>query len=277
MKKLFVVLTTVTIFGFYGMAFAVPIVDQEFDPTNTNSMSFIGGADNAQVFTVGITGQLTGVDLWINKSSRGDQIDLIVDIRTTTRGIPIEDDFNTLAHVEIMYSDIPIPIFNDFYHVDLSDFNIQVLEGESLAIVLRTSQITNQAIYSWEGSYNNLYLGGRLYFRIPSIDTWTSLGADSDAGFRTYVDPDVTPEPDLDNDGILDEDDECEDTPVDEIVNSYGCSIEQLVPCDEEWRNHGKYEVALTKVLKRFVSQGLITKKEIRAFMKEKASFDCGK
>jgi len=91
-------------------------------------------------------------------------------------------------------------------------------------------------------------------------------------------------ENDIDDDGILNEDDECEDTPVGETVDpSNGCSIKQLVPCEgpressKSWRNNGKYVSALAKVLKRFVSQGLITKKEIRAFMKGKASSGCGK
>jgi len=88
---------------------------------------------------------------------------------------------------------------------------------------------------------------------------------------------------DIDDDGVLNDFDECESTPVNVIVDPLGCSIEQLVPCEgpresaKSWRNHGKYVAALTKVLKRFVSQGLITKREIRAFMKEKASSGCGK
>jgi CubicO group peptidase (beta-lactamase class C family) len=83
---------------------------------------------------------------------------------------------------------------------------------------------------------------------------------------------------DIDDDGVLNENDDCEDTPVGEIVNpSNGCSIEQLVPCNGNWKNHGQYVSASTKVLKSFVRQGLITKKGIKAFMKKKASSDCGK
>ncbi len=71
---------------------------------------------------------------------------------------------------------------------------------------------------------------------------------------------------DIDGDGVLNDDDnECGFTPVDEIVDpSNGCSIEQLVPCDEDWKNHGKYVSALAKTTNGFVEQGLITEEEKR-------------
>jgi hypothetical protein len=88
---------------------------------------------------------------------------------------------------------------------------------------------------------------------------------------------------DIDDDGVLNDFDECEDTPVDEIVNSYGCSIEQLVPCEgpidttESWKNHGKYVSALAKTANSFVYESLITEDEKDILMKEMASSDCGK
>ncbi len=83
---------------------------------------------------------------------------------------------------------------------------------------------------------------------------------------------------DIDDDGVLNDFDECEDTPVDEIVDpSNGCSIEQLVPCDEDWKNHGKYVSALAKTSNSFVNQGLITEDEKDDLMGEMASSDCGK
>ena len=87
----------------------------------------------------------------------------------------------------------------------------------------------------------------------------------------------VSCENDDDADGILNEDDECEDTPADEIVNSYGCSIEQLVPCEGNWRNHGKYVSALAKTANEFMELELITEEEKDALMEETASSDCGK
>jgi hypothetical protein len=82
---------------------------------------------------------------------------------------------------------------------------------------------------------------------------------------------------DTDDDGVIDECDKCPETPVDEIVNMSGCSIDQLVPCDGNWKNHGKYVSASAKMLKKFKKAGLITKSEKGALKKEKKRSDCGK
>jgi hypothetical protein len=89
---------------------------------------------------------------------------------------------------------------------------------------------------------------------------------------------DATIDNDDDSDGVANENDECEDTPAGEIVDpSNGCSIEQLVPCDNNWRNHGKYVSALAKTANSFVKQSLITQDEKDVLMEEMASSDCGK
>jgi hypothetical protein len=83
---------------------------------------------------------------------------------------------------------------------------------------------------------------------------------------------------DIDGDEVLNDYDECEDTPVNEIIDpSNGCSIEQLVPCDGDWKNHGKYISTLAKTANSFVDQGLITEDEKDDLVGERASSDCGK
>ncbi len=83
---------------------------------------------------------------------------------------------------------------------------------------------------------------------------------------------------DIDDDGVLSEDDECEGTPAGVIIDpSNGCSIEQLVPCNGNWKNHGQYESAFTQTVNSFIKQKLIAKEEKGALMKEVASSDCGK
>ena len=91
-------------------------------------------------------------------------------------------------------------------------------------------------------------------------------------------------ENDIDDDGVMNGDDECEDTPAGEIVDpSNGCSIKQLVPCEgpkdttDTWKNHGKYVSTLAKTANSFVKQGLITEEEKDELMEEMASSDCGK
>ena len=96
---------------------------------------------------------------------------------------------------------------------------------------------------------------------------------------------------DDDNDGVLDIDDagvpndidECDFTPLGEVIEpSTGCAIEELVPCEgprgttEDWKNHGKYVSTLAKTLNSFVEEGLITEEEKDAIMSEGASSDCG-
>ena len=83
---------------------------------------------------------------------------------------------------------------------------------------------------------------------------------------------------DIDEDGVMNNDDDCEETPVDEIVDpSNGCSIDQLVPCNGNWKNHGKYVSASAKALKFFLKKGLITEDEKEIMMEERAESDCGK
>ncbi len=106
----------------------------------------------------------------------------------------------------------------------------------------------------------------------PDKPNAQQLDADVD-GIGDVCDEDI----DIDNDGVLNENDQCEETPVDEIVDPSGCSIDQLVPCDEDWKNHGKYVSALAKTTNSFVEQGLITEEEKDDLMEEMASSDCGK
>ena len=89
---------------------------------------------------------------------------------------------------------------------------------------------------------------------------------------------------DIDGDGVPNESDECEFTPVGEVVDpSIGCAIEQLVPCEgprgstETWKNHGQYMSTLAKTTNSFVKDGLITEEEKEAIMAGAASSDCGK
>jgi dipeptidyl aminopeptidase/acylaminoacyl peptidase len=81
---------------------------------------------------------------------------------------------------------------------------------------------------------------------------------------------------DDDNDGVLDEDDRCPDTPAAEVVNENGGSINQLCPCDAQWKNHLQYVLCVTRSTVHFVKQGLITK-EAAALVLEAVRSACGK
>ena len=87
----------------------------------------------------------------------------------------------------------------------------------------------------------------------------------------------LSSETDQDNDGVPDSLDQCPDTPPGSIVNSDGCSIDQLVPCDGPWKNHGQFVSTMADVTREFVDEGLITQDQRSALISEAARSGCGK
>ena len=83
--------------------------------------------------------------------------------------------------------------------------------------------------------------------------------------------------PDSDGDGVPNADDVCPNTPTGAIVDATGCSLEQQVPCEAPWPNHGAYLRALSEVSSRFVEAGLLTEAQRRAILQQGAMSDCGK
>ena len=82
---------------------------------------------------------------------------------------------------------------------------------------------------------------------------------------------------DSDGDGVPDYLDQCPDTSPESLVDSDGCSLDQLAPCDGPWKNHGQFEKAFKDATKSFVEEGLITHKAKKELDKEAAHSDCGK
>ena len=141
--------------------------------------------DKAQTFTVGLTGQLTGVDVFIFRQSIATE-DLIVDVRATAGGVPIENNAAALATVVIPRLSVPTTV--GFLHVDLTPFALGVTAGDVLAIVLRTASHGGPE-YGWDGQTTDPYPAGGHYFRNPSagVPTWTLTDPSFDVGFRTFV------------------------------------------------------------------------------------------
>jgi len=81
---------------------------------------------------------------------------------------------------------------------------------------------------------------------------------------------------DEDGDGVLDAEDACLSTPIGEAVDEEGCAISQLCPCDNDWKNHGKYVSCVAKTSKSFVRLGLISKAERREIVSDAARSFCG-
>lgn len=88
---------------------------------------------------------------------------------------------------------------------------------------------------------------------------------------------------DIDDDDVLNIEDECALTPLNEIVDpNNGCSLDQICPCEgprettTSWKNHGRYVSCVAKSSNSFFEMGLITEAEKDATVSEAAQSDCG-
>src|SRR5437867_4039366 len=110
-------------------AAADPILDQYFDPTGRERLFAVVGVDRndkAQTFTVGVTGTLTRVDVFMYNASA--QADLLLEVRATRGGIPLEDDVPVLAAVRTLASSIPRTV--QFVSFDIGSFGVFVSDKE---------------------------------------------------------------------------------------------------------------------------------------------------
>jgi hypothetical protein len=87
---------------------------------------------------------------------------------------------------------------------------------------------------------------------------------------------------DSDGDGVPDDEDQCSDTPPGAFVDSHGCSIDQLVPCEGprpgvSWKSHGQYVAAIVRLVNRLKQEGLITRSKASQIIITAAQSDCGK
>jgi hypothetical protein len=81
---------------------------------------------------------------------------------------------------------------------------------------------------------------------------------------------------DDDNDGILDAMDQCPNTAPGDLVNDTGCSIADLCPCDNLWKNHGAYVRCVAHTSEDFVAAGLIEEMDKDIIVSNAAESECG-
>jgi hypothetical protein len=82
---------------------------------------------------------------------------------------------------------------------------------------------------------------------------------------------------DGDGDGVPDGADQCLDTGSGEVVDGDGCSIAQLCPCENAWRNHGAYVSCVSTAAENLLDLGLIDETEKGAIVSEAGASQCGK
>lgn len=124
-----------------------------------------------------------------------------------------------------------------------------------------------------QGIIDNSTLGGYLQI-VNSPTTSTNSGVAVFQNIKIGA-------TDLDGDGVPDSVDRCPDTPACAIVNSHGCSIDQLVPCEGPisggtWKTHGQYVSMVARVASNFLAQGLISEDQKDAIVAAAAHSTCG-
>lgn len=177
----------------------VPALDQVFDPAAYTGAYLSGGVayfntnqEIGQTFTVGVTGILTQVDLYIYKWE-GTIGDLVLDIRGTR---PDEAPTSPAGHQLITTSVPPASVpglpgnYAAFFAFDLTPYNLYVQAGEKLSAIIHVAPATGaDASYQWEGRVENQYPAGKFYGRVIGNHDWINQNPNWDMGFRTYVEP----------------------------------------------------------------------------------------
>jgi hypothetical protein len=173
---------------------AATVIDQEYFPpsafgTGYANVGASGRATWAQTFTVGVTGEMVGLDLGFFKPHTTTQ-PLLYDIRRTTNGVPSgnPETNDTLVSGSVDAGSIMFQTGNTapVLHIDFTVPSPLVTSGDVLAVVLQSEEPAdaNGFSYSWMGFKPGGYTGGQPYF-FNSVFGWQS---DShDWSFRTYI------------------------------------------------------------------------------------------
>jgi hypothetical protein len=154
------------------------------------------GVDIAQTFTVGIGGWLTGVEVAVGRTGSDPVLPLIVEIRSTTGGVPDAPLTSVLASGILAPTAVPSiggtttggPYDLSqmaFVFVDLSAAGLLVSPGDVLAINLRSEATPGG--YGWAMDVPGLYAGGHGFFRANNPGTDPFLLGGADMHFRTFV------------------------------------------------------------------------------------------
>ncbi len=122
--------------------------------------------------------------------------------------------------------------------------------------------------------------GGVVFGMDGNLYGTTSTGGLYEGGIAFRVDlPRIV---DSDGDGVLDDQDQCPNSPPGAVVDEHGCSIEQIAPCEGprpgvKWKNHGQYVTSIAKLVSQFVGQGLLSESEGERIALAAARSNCGK
>lgn len=179
-----ILVATVAAIVFLGVApsFGVEVLDQSiFGPTvgSESLNAYSGDLYRAQVFSVGLTGQLTRVEAYFSGTGSS-----TFEIWNTVGGVPDEIPGTALASGTIAYDG------DDFFGVDLSAANLNVTAGDVLALVQIGGSSTSQA--KWKGLITGTYNGGDAFTTLTPNYSGAWVQEPWDLYFKSYV---TVPEP----------------------------------------------------------------------------------
>jgi hypothetical protein len=184
------------------------VIDQSFTPalSSTFEVGTTANVEASQVFAVGFSGLLTGLDLWIARSplTVGD---LLVSVLPTDLGGPLMDDGSALSSLAVPASAIPLasPLSTSMVHFEFS-LPAAVTTGDVLAISLRHAVNSTSDTFAWYGGGDGStgpidYTGGSWYYRTGDESYLENTG--SDFAFRTYVEVPSAPVPESTSSSVL--------------------------------------------------------------------------
>jgi hypothetical protein len=184
--------------GASSLVNAVPILDQSNPGTGAfHNFGKVGASSQytlAQTFTAGLTGQLTGVDIYVTK--RGTPTDPLVINLLGTLG-PAPDETNSLASLSINESLISTTTAP--YFLDLSSLAVFVTAGTQYAIEYFSDNAFTGNVNQYTLWRGGAYAGGQAWTNNGSLGAAPTIAytSVSDWGFQTYVDtsPASVPEP----------------------------------------------------------------------------------
>ena len=172
-------------------------VDQMVSPTTAHASVF-GDVLQAQTFTVGRTGTLTRLDLFITRNTFATG-PLLVDVRPTVAGVPMLND--GAAFVSFSFSGDRVPYGlppGDAFRIAFPDSGLSVRAGDVLAFALRSPEsargLTGE--YSVAATTTGAYRRGDLFTYSPTLGYGAMTRIPGfDLAFTSYVSASPVPEP----------------------------------------------------------------------------------
>lgn len=172
-----------------GSSVPVEVLDQVFETSSIdNFASCDSGYCPAQTFTVGITGELTGFDLFLHRIAATGSV--TVDVRLTVGGVPVTDDGAALE--SFTFDASALGTTSAFIHFQLAT-PLLVTAGDVLALTMRDTVFGSGQLVGWNGeAIPGPYAQGAQFGRAGAYtEPWVAeFGGDGDLCFRTYVLPD---------------------------------------------------------------------------------------